>query len=143
MDDHLIDQLFPRPADRPLRKPRFGQAPPPPAQALPAVGLRHDDRSRRPPFVLAWQDDRLGLRVSVEEGPDGELLAYVDSVQPGDVGKEVTVALVNGADGRLKRVTVTLVAGSGDCCGFATFGALDDIRREVGEPLTIAAYVLE
>ena len=54
MDEELLRKLFPWPADRPIRRPRFGKTPPPQLEPLPAQRLAHETQGRRPPFQISY-----------------------------------------------------------------------------------------
>ena len=79
MNDHLFSELFPWPADRPLRRARFGR---PPAKAAPLTGAGSDSHADAvtDPWCVEWADRELGLHVRVRERPEsGEVWAYVSA----------------------------------------------------------------
>lgn len=142
MHEELWTDVFPWPTDRPLRKPRFGVTPPPKAEPLPKPGLSHDASGPRPPYLLTWSDESLGLDVVVEQrGDDLEIQAH--SASPDHVGKAVSVAFVSESDGRMKRLTVELTqATDTGSHGRHSFGSIAELRREVGDAPRLVVFFL-
>jgi hypothetical protein len=149
MDENLLKQLFQWPADRPLRKPRFGTNAPPEPKALPPAGADQflDKASYREPFSLEHALDNLGLIVSAEEGLGeraGELWVTVRSTVLTHRGKEVRVRLIGGEE-RFKRVSVTIdQQDPNGCFGEARVGRIDEVRAELGDDkITLNAFLLD
>jgi len=146
-----LADLFPCSQDAPLPMPRFGKVPlqAQQAQFLPAVG--HGAASKDDDALsLSWLDeDELGIRVFIREerGPQGiELRAYAEGVRPELLGKAISVALVAEKGDRFKRLTISLDQPTEDkrgCSGKRSFGTAADLRKQLGEKVTLDVFLLE
>jgi hypothetical protein len=142
--------LFPDSGDVPLPIPRFGKIPlqAQQAQALPAGGscaAGHEE-----PFCLSWIDEsELGIRVFVreEQGAKGtELWAFAEGIVPDLLGKGVSVALVAAKANQFKRLTVSLDTPTEDnrgCRGKRSFGAVSELRKQLGERVSLDVFLVE
>jgi hypothetical protein len=144
MNDHLFSELFPWPADRPLRRARFGRGPaqgsPLPPQEQPFDDARESDWSR------TWEDKELGLTVKLTLRPDSaDVWADVTSPRDDYLGKAVSVGLVGEQEDQLRRVTVPLSKPDRPegCRGAARIGSLDELRDEFQTNFDLVVFLLE
>jgi hypothetical protein len=147
MDENLFEKLFPWPADRPLRRARFGKGPEH-GEPLPGPGNLGDDQPRRQPLWLReWRDDELGVLVRVrvrEDTPDHKVWAYVSSSRADYLGKAVSVGLVGEEENQLRRITVPLNETDAEgCSGAAPVGSLEELYAQLGPNVDLAVFLLE
>jgi hypothetical protein len=147
MDENLLKQLFHWPADRPLRKPRFDKSLPPEPKTLPPAGAQFLDESGYPkPWDLEVRLDDLGLIVSIEKGMGeraGELWVTARSTGRTHQGKEVRVGLI-GSDDRIRGAYITIdQEDTNGCFGETRVGRIDEVRAELGDEITLSAFLLE
>jgi hypothetical protein len=145
----LFLDLFPSHEDAPLPMPRFGKEPPQQAQSLPGVGPRAAGRVDDL-FSLSWLDEEeLGIRVFIKEEPGAhgiEIRVDAEGVHPELLGKGVSIALVAEKGDRFKRLTVLLDKVTDDkrgCSGNGCFGAAADLRKQLGEKVTLDVFLIE
>jgi RNA polymerase sigma-70 factor (ECF subfamily) len=139
----LTQQLFPFSAGRPIRRPRFGNVPPPAPVDVPASSTDCSGSAPVQPLDLDWADPELGLKVRVRQRESGEVWALVDSPHAHRQNEIVPVALVGPSQGKLKPIPVKLTKQNGEgWSGSASFGSVEELRKNLGSPLTVIAFVL-
>ncbi len=139
MNEELFEKLFPWPADRPLRRARFGN---PPTRGE----LRREDlnayQSLPEDWFMKWDDPDLGLEVEVRLDRDsGEVWAFAASTHPGSLGKKASVRLMGEKEGQIRGVTVLLDEKEGRK-GRARLASLEDLY-ELGEKVYLVVFLLE